>query len=83
MKKIGKIILYIFIGLFFIVILDTIQARIFKNSPFISFRSNLDNSESYVDKGIFMDTYYCTYETDIVTVYWKIKGSKFNCSIDN
>ena len=30
-----------------------------------------------------MDTYYCTYETDIVTVYWKIKGSKFNCSIDN
>ena len=78
-KNIITIILII-IG---IILLDTIQARIFKNSPIISKRESLPDNDSYVDKGILINTYYCTKEKDIVTVSWHSKKSKFTCPIDN
>ena len=78
-KNIITIILII-IG---IILLDTIQARIFKNSPIISIRESLPDNDSYVDKGILVNTYYCTEEKDIVTVSWYSKKSKFTCPIDN
>lgn len=83
MKKSLKIILIVIIILISIILLDTLQARIFKNSPIISWKEELADADSWVDKGILIDTYYCTEEKDIVTVSWKFKGSKFTCPIDN
>ena len=83
MKKILKnifIVVAIIIGL---VLLDTLQARIFKHSPVISWEEGQPYGDSWVDRGLLMDTYYCTKERDITTVYWKLKGTKFTCPVDN
>ena len=53
-----KIILISLGLLVLIILLDTVQARVFKNSPIISFRSELSDADSWVDKGILIDTYY-------------------------
>lgn len=73
-------IILIFIG---IILTDTIQARIFKNSPLISWKESLEDIDSWVDRGILIDTYYCTKEKDIITVSYHSKNSKFTCPIDN
>jgi len=78
-----KIILISLGLLVLIILLDTVQARVFKNSPIISFRSELSDADSWVDKGILIDTYYCIKEKDIVTVSWHFKTSKFTCPVDN
>lgn len=83
MKKDVKIILIVVGVLIGIVILDTLQARILKHSPIISWKEELADDDSWVDRGIFMDTYYCTREKDIQTISWKFKGNKFTCPIDN
>lgn len=83
MKKISKIILIVILSIITIILLDTIQARVFKNSPIISWKENLEDNDSWVDKGIFMNTYYCTKDKDIVTVHWTLKTTKFDCPIDN
>ncbi len=82
MKKSLKIILTILIILISIITLDTIQARLFKNSPIISWKEKL-NQDSYVDKGILMDTYYCIWDKDLVTVSWHLKTSKFTCPLSD
>ena len=78
MKKYTKIILIIIISLFSLIIIDSLQAKIFKRSPFISYKVDLD-SGSYVDKSFIIDTYYCVKEQDIITVSWHFKNSKFSC----
>lgn len=83
MKKGIKIILIVLIVLVVVILIDTVGARILKRSPIISWRTNVSDSDSYVDKGILMDTYYCTKEKDIVTVSWHYKTAKFTCPIDN
>lgn len=83
MKKGIKISLIILLVVISIIVLDTISARILKRSPIISRRANVSDSDSYVDKGILMDTYYCVKDKDIVTVSWHYKTSKFTCPIDN
>lgn len=78
--KIFLIIIMLFIGF---IIIDTIQARIFNHSPFISIRyNNLNNEDSYVDRGILIDTYYCVKEKDMVKVEWYFKGNSFTCPIE-
>lgn len=66
-----------------VILLDTLQARIFKHNPIISWKENLEDEDSFVYRGILMDTYYCTKEKDIMTVSWHFKGNKFTCPIDN
>ena len=83
MKKIIKIFIITIITIISIILLDTIQARILKNSPFISWKENLADNDSWVDKGILIDTYYCTKEKDIITISWHFKNDKFTCPIDN
>ena len=83
MKKILKITIIFFSLIFGIILIDTLQARIFKNSPIISWKNNLEDNDSYVDVGILMDTYYCTKEKDIVTINHYLKSTKFTCPIDN
>lgn len=82
-KKYLKIILIAIGILVGIVLMDTLQARLFKNSPIISTRRELEDDDSYVDRGILLDTYYCTKEKDIVTVSYHFKGNKFTCPVDN
>ena len=79
MKKVLKITLITLLVIFILLVLDTIQARIFHHSPIISFKETM--GESYVDKGIFMDTYYCVQENDEVTVSYHSKHSKFACPV--
>lgn len=83
MKNIVKNTITITLIIIGIIIIDTIQARIFKNSPIISWRKQLSDVDSYVDKGILIDTYYCTKESDIQTISYHSKKSKFTCPIDN
>lgn len=78
-----KIILIIIGVIVSMILLDTLQAIIFKNSPIISWKEELEDDDSWVDKGILMDTYYCTKEKDMVTVNHHFKTSKFTCPVDN
>lgn len=82
-KRYLKITLIIVGCLISIILLDTIQAKIFKHSPIISLREELENNDSYVDRGVLIDTYYCIKEKDIVTVSYHFKGDKFICSTNN
>jgi len=83
MKKSLKIALIILVTLVGIILLDTLQARLFKNSPIISIRKDVEDDDSYIDKGILIDTYYCTKKEDIVTVSYHFKGDKFTCPVYN
>ena len=83
MKKLLKITLGVIAIIVGLILLDTLQARIFKNSPIISWEEGQPDGDSWVDRGLLMDTYYCTKERDITTVYWKLKGTKFTCPVDN
>lgn len=66
-----------------LVLLDTAQALLFKNSPLIGIRDEyLSDADSYVDKGILVNTYYCVKEKDIVEVKVLFKTTKFDCPID-
>lgn len=80
MKKGLKITLIVLGVLAGIILLDALQARMFKNSPIISWREKL-KGDSYVDKGILLNTYYCVKAQDIVTVSWHLKNSKFTCPV--
>lgn len=66
-----------------IILLDTAQAILFKNSPLIGIRDEyLSDADSYVDKGILVNTYYCVKEKDIVEVKVLFKTTKFDCPVD-
>lgn len=82
-NKILVIFITFIITILGVILLDTFQAIIFKNSPFISWKENLADNDSWVDKGILIDTYYCTKEKDIINFSWHFKTSKFTCPIDN
>ncbi len=58
--KITLIVLGVLVG---IVALDTLQAKLFNNSPVIHIRKYYENSGSidYIDKGIFVNHYKYTY----------------------
>lgn len=78
MKKKVKIALIIIGAIVGLIILDTIQARILKHSPIISWKENSEIKGSYVDRGVLIDTYYCANEKN-VDVSWHLKTSDFNC----
>lgn len=83
MNKSLKIILTVILGVIGLIVIDTLQAIILKKNPIISFKVELEDRDSYAYKGIFMDTYYCVKEKDIVSVSRHLKFSKFTCPIDN
>ena len=78
MRKGLKITLIVLSFLVGIIALDTLQAKIFDNSPILKIRNNLDDgSTDYVDKGIFVNYYHCSNNEKVTT--WK--GTKFTCSV--
>lgn len=85
-KKHKKIIIpvTILISILSIILLDTIQAIVFKNSPIISRKEELldEDQDSYVDRGILIDTYYCVKSDDIMTVIPTFKNTNFNCPLE-
>ncbi len=71
--KTTLIVLGVLIG---IIALDTLQAKIFDNSPLLKIRDNLDGgSTDYMDKGLFVNHYKCNQE-EITT----FKNTKYACS---
>ena len=77
MKKVVKIILIVLVVFFSVIVLDTIQAKIFDNSPLLKIRNNLDGGAvDYIDKGIFVNHYHCNNNEKVTTWKW----TKFACS---
>lgn len=78
-----KVFLIVILTIVSVILVDTFQAILFKNSPLIGFRNDLlADEDALLIKGILVDVYYCTEDRDIVTVYVKGKFSKFNCPVD-
>ena len=78
MKKSLKITLIVLGVLASVIMLDTLQAKVFDNSPLLKIRDNLDGGAlNYIDKGIFVDHYHCNNNEKVTT--WK--GTKFACSM--
>ena len=80
MKKVLKTIIIILILCIVLILLDTIQARIRKASPLISWKDKIKNTDSYIDRGIIIDTYYCVND-DTVEVKWKLKTNSYKCPL--
>ena len=77
MKKKLKITLGIISGIIAIIILDTIQAMAFDNSPIIKIREYYNGGTlNYKDKGILVDTYSCIDGKKDTT----LKGFSYSCS---
>ncbi len=79
MKKGLKITLIVLGVLLGIVVLDTLQAKIFDNSPLIKIRKNFkDGYVQYMDKGILVNHYHCVNNDEKTT--WK--STKYACPIE-
>lgn len=78
-KKKRKIFLTAILIIITFIVLDSLQVIMFKNSPIIHVKEKLGD-ESYVDKGIILNTYYCV-DDDTIDVTWKLKTSKFTCPL--
>ena len=73
--KITLIILGVMVG---IIVLDTLQALLFDNSPVIKIRENINGGSTYyIDKGLFVNHYYCANKEEN-TVF---KNVKYSCPI--
>ena len=78
MKKGLKITLIVVGVLVGVVVLDTLQAKIFDNSPLLKIRENLNGgSTDYIDKGLLVNYYHCN--NDEKTTTWKVE--KYACPI--
>lgn len=80
MKKCIKIVLIVVVILVGLVLLDTLQALVFNNRPFISEKEYYDR-DNWIAKGILVNTYHCVDENNILTMEYKLKNTKYMCSI--
>ncbi len=70
MKKSVKITLIVLGVLVSAIVLDTIQAKVFDNSPLLKVRETYyGGSTYYIDKGIFVNHYHCNNNENVTT--WK------------
>ena len=61
-----------FVILIVIVLVDTIQAKVFDNNPLIKIRYNRDGGNvDYVDKGVFVYTYVFTNKEKVTVFRWE------------
>ena len=78
MRKGLKITLIVLGILTLVIVLDTMQAKIFNNSPFIKIRKDFkDGYVQYVDRGLLVNHYYCKNKEE--KTVWK--SSKYACPI--
>lgn len=75
MKKSLKIILISLSVVIMIIVLDTLQAKLWNNSPILKIRENLKGGSTgtidYVDKGILVDTFYYLNGKKITLFKWE------------
>ena len=65
-------------------ILDTLVAFFLKKSPLLSWKVSFLSGNSYVEKGLFMDSYYCVNdETHEITLVQKLKFTDYSCPSSN
>lgn len=73
--KITFIILGVALG---IIVLDTLQALLFDNSPIFKIREYYDGSSTnYIDKGLFVNHYHCVNKEE-KTLF---KNAKYTCQL--
>ncbi len=76
MKKGLKITLIIIVGLIVLILVDTLQAKVFNNSPLLKIREYYNGGETYyIDKGLLVNHYYCN-DSEEKTLF---KNSKYDC----
>lgn len=75
-KSIFLIILTIIIAF---LVGDTCCAIGFKRNPLVSWKVAYLSGDSFIYKGLFMDTFYCVNDKNEATVVQKFKLSKFDC----
>ncbi len=74
--KITLIVIGVLLG---IILIDTMQAKIFNNSPLLKIRENMDGgSTDYIDKGLFVNHYKCNNKEE-KTIF---KGVKYSCPME-
>ncbi len=67
--KITLIVLGVLIG---IIAIDTIQAKVFNNSPLLKIRDNLDDGNiDYIDKGLLVTHYKYTDGDEMTIFVWE------------
>lgn len=72
MKKIVKVFLIILVILVVVILADTIQAKVFNNTPFIKITEDYHEGDLYQkDTGILVDTYVFRDETKITVFKWE------------
>ena len=77
MKKGLKITLIVISIILTFIILDTIQALVFNNSPILKLREFINGGNTYyIDKGLFVNHYYCANKEE-KTIF---KNTKYACS---
>lgn len=80
MKKCIKVILIMIVILVGVVLLDTLQAVVFNNRPFISEKEYYDY-DNWIAKGILINTYHCLDENNTLMMEYKLKTTKYMCPI--
>lgn len=75
--KIGLIMIVILVGL---VLLDTLQAIVFNNRPFISEKEYYDR-DNWIAKGVLVNTYHCINQNNNLTMEYKLKNAEYMCPI--
>ena len=75
MKKVFKIILIVLLFLMLIIVIDTIQAKVFDNSPILNVKEKFN--DYYINKGIFVNYYHCSNDEQKTT--WK--NTKYSCPV--
>ena len=78
MKKSLKITLIVLGVLIGIIVLDTIQAKVFNNSPILHIREHINkcNEKDYIDKGIIVNHY--NFNNEEKTLF---KSAKYDCNL--
>ncbi len=78
MKKSLKITLIVLGVLVSVIALDTIQAKVFNNSPILHIREHINkcNKKDYIDKGIIVNHYSCNNEEKTL-----FKRVKYDCMV--
>ena len=72
MKKSLKVILIVLGVMIGVIVLDTLQARIFDNSPLLKIRDNFDKgSIDYIDRGLLVNHYKYTNGNEMTIFVWE------------
>lgn len=80
MNKTLKIIIITLVILVFVILIDTMQALVFNNSPILKIMEHYNGGTLYcIDRGILVDTYKCV-SGEKHTV---VKGTSYTCSFSD